>query len=240
VITQQGELNAYNWSGSASEDKLFYLTAMLENGLHPQRVMLPLLAVIFLSPLEHFLKAASCEPKFITALVGKTGTRKSTTAALMCSFFGNFTASTLPMSFHDTANSILSNIYSLKDVLTCVDDLHPNGVHGDLEIKNTAQNLLRFYCAHLMQNKPELIEYLAPQIAHTVEGYIMGTEQRVSRAIFKLAVEVGAQSHILAAINDIEDGTRFKLREMVTDEVRRINGIINFESAVRYQRSEEE
>jgi len=62
----------------------------------------------------------------------------------------------------------------------------------------------------------------------------------LSRAIFKLAVEVGAQSHILAAINDIEDGTRFKLREMVTDEVRRINGIINFESAVRYQRSEEE
>ena len=54
-----------------------------------------------------------------------------------------------------------------------------------------------------------------------------------------LAVEVGAQTHMLAAINDIEDSTLFKLREMVTDEVRRINGIINFESAVRYQRSEE-
>ena len=102
------------------------------------------------------------------------------------------------------------------------------------------EKAIRFYCTHLMQNKPELIEYLAPQIAHIVEGYIMGTEQRLSRAIFKLAVEVGAQSHILAAINDIEDGTLFKLREMVTDEVRRINGIINFESAVRYQRSEEE
>jgi hypothetical protein len=68
----------------------------------------------------------------------------------------------------------------------------------------------------------------------------MGTEQRLSRAIFKLAVEVGAQTHMLAAINDIEDSTLFKLREMVTDEVRRINGIINFESAVRYQRSQEE
>ncbi|HPY85947.1 MAG TPA: hypothetical protein PLS20_13080 [Ruminococcus flavefaciens] len=56
------------------------------------------------------------------------------------------------------------------------------------------EKAIRFYCAHLMQNKPELIEYLAPQIAHIVEGYIMGTEQRLSRAIFKLAVEVGAQS----------------------------------------------
>ena len=102
------------------------------------------------------------------------------------------------------------------------------------------EKAIRFYCAHLMQNKPELIEYLAPQIAHIVEGHIKGSEQRLSRAIFKLAVEVGAQSHILAAINDIEESTLFKLREMVTDEVRRINGIINFESAVRYQRSEEE
>ena len=102
------------------------------------------------------------------------------------------------------------------------------------------EKAFRFYCAHLMQNKPDHIEYLAPQIAHIVEGYIMGTEQRLSRAIFKLAVEVGAQSHILAAINDIEDTTLFKLREMVTDEVRRINGIINFESTVSYQRSEEE
>ena len=145
TVELQGKLNSYNFPKSCDTDKLFYLTALLENGLLPQRVMLPLLAVTFLSPLEHFLKAASCEPKFITALVGKTGTRKSTTAALMCSFFGSFTASTLPMSFHDTANSILSNIYSLKDVLTCVDDLHPNGVYGDSEMKSTAQNLARFY-----------------------------------------------------------------------------------------------
>lgn len=145
TVELQGKLNAYQWRETASADKLFYLAALLENGLLPQRVMLPLLAVTFLSPLEHFLKEAGCEPKFITALVGKTGTRKSTTAALMCSFFGSFTASTLPMSFHDTANSILSNIYSLKDVLTCVDDLHPNGTHGDAEMKNTAQNLSRFY-----------------------------------------------------------------------------------------------
>lgn len=101
------------------------------------------------------------------------------------------------------------------------------------------EKAIRFYCAHLMQNKPELIEYLAPQVGTIVDGIIKGTEQRLSRAIFKLAVEVGVQTHMLAAINDIDDTTLFKLRDMVTDEVRSINGIINFESAVRYQRSEE-
>ena len=38
---------------------------------------------------------------------------------------------------------------------------------------------------------------------------------------------------------DIDDETLKKLRVMCIDEVKRINGIINFEKAVRYQRSDE-
>lgn len=100
------------------------------------------------------------------------------------------------------------------------------------------EKAVRFYCGYLLQNKPELVEYLAPQIGTITDGIIKGSEQRLSRAIFKLAVEVGVQTHVLAAINDIDDSTLFKLRSMVTDEIRRINGVINFENAVRYQRSE--
>lgn len=101
------------------------------------------------------------------------------------------------------------------------------------------EKAVRFYCGFLLQNKPELVEYLAPQIGTITDGIIKGSEQRLSRAIFKLAVEVGMQIHVLAAINDIDDATLHKLRDMVTDEVRRINGTINFESALRYQRGEE-
>ena len=101
------------------------------------------------------------------------------------------------------------------------------------------EKAVRFYCGYLLQNKPELVEYLAPQIGTITDGIIKGSEQRLSRALFKLAVEVGVQTHVLAAINYIDDSTLYKLRDMVTDEVRRINGIINFESALRYQRSEE-
>lgn len=101
------------------------------------------------------------------------------------------------------------------------------------------EKAIRFYCGYLLQNKPELIEYLAPQIGTITDGIIKGSEQRLSRAIFKLAVEVGVQTHVLAAINDIDESTLFKLRSMVSDEVRRINGVINFENALRYQRNEE-
>lgn len=100
------------------------------------------------------------------------------------------------------------------------------------------EKAIRFYCGYLLQNKPELVEFLAPQIGTITDGIIKGSEQRLSRALFKLAVEVGVQTHVLAAINEIDDTTLFKLRGMVTDEVKRINGIINFEKAVRYQRSD--
>ena len=118
---------------------------MLEKSIAPDRVMLPMLALTFLSPLCHFLKEAGCEPKFVTALIGKTGSKKSTLAALFLSFFGRFTAIDLPMSFHDTANSILSNIYYLKDVLTCIDDFHPSGHFQEKEMKDIAQNISRYY-----------------------------------------------------------------------------------------------
>ncbi len=99
------------------------------------------------------------------------------------------------------------------------------------------EKAVRFYCGYLLQNKPELIDYLAPQIGTITDGIIKGSEQRLSRAIFKLAVEVGVQTHLLAAISEMSDSALFKLRSGVTDEVKRINGIINFESAVREQRS---
>ena len=111
----------------------------------PEEIMLPLLAFTFLSPLNHFLKEAGCEPKFVLFLSGKTGSRKSTLAALMLSFFGKFTASELPLSFRDTANSILYNAFSLKDVLTVIDDLHPSSRMEEQKMNSTSQAVMRAY-----------------------------------------------------------------------------------------------
>jgi len=111
----------------------------------PEEIMFPLLAFTFLCPLNHFLKAAGCEPKFVLFLVGKTGSRKSTLAALMLSFFGKFTASELPLSFRDTSNSILHNAFSLKDVLTVIDDLHPSSRIEEQRMNGTAQAIMRAY-----------------------------------------------------------------------------------------------
>ena len=94
-----------------------------------------------------------------------------------------------------------------------------------------------FYCGYLLNREHTATEFIAPQLAAMTEGIVKGSEQRLSCAMFKIAVELGAVTHMLAALNEIDDETLFKLRMMCTDEVKRINGIINFEKAVRYQRS---
>ena len=100
------------------------------------------------------------------------------------------------------------------------------------------EKAIRFYCGYLLNKDSVAAEYATPQITAITEGIVKGTEQRLSRALFKVAVELGAVSHMLAAINDIDDETMVKLRAMCTDEVRKINGVINFERAVRYQRAD--
>ena len=52
-------------------------------------------------------------------------------------------ATELPMSFHDTANSITHNAYAFKDVLTCVDDYHPP-CHRESENMKTIMQLVYF------------------------------------------------------------------------------------------------
>lgn len=100
------------------------------------------------------------------------------------------------------------------------------------------EKAVRFYCGYLLNKEHTATEFIAPQLAEITEGIIKGSEQKLSRAMFKIAVELGAVTHMLAALNNIEDETLFKLRQMCTDEVKRINGVINFEKAVRYQREE--
>ena len=128
-------------------------------------------------------------------------------------------------------------LYMYQDTMEKVDMLYES---DDCCSKTEfIEKAIRFYCGYVLNKQTAAVEYIAPQLSIITEGIIKGTEQRLSRAIFKLAVEVGALTHMLAAVNDIDDETLKKLRVMCIDEVKRINGIINFEKAVRYQRSDE-
>lgn len=96
------------------------------------------------------------------------------------------------------------------------------------------EKAIRFYLGYL--NEEQGVNYLSPIITETVKAEIKGTEQRLARLLFKIAVELGKVSHLIAATSDIDDETLRQLQSMCANEVRRINGVISSEDAVRYQR----
>jgi len=134
------------------------LTALLHAECLPMEIAYPCLALVFLSPLNEFLRQVGHEPKFILTLLGRTSSMKSTVAALMLSFFGCFSNTDLPMSFRDTANSIIHNAFALKDVLTCVDDYHPCSRRESENMKAIMQTLARSYGDRAARNRmsPEI------------------------------------------------------------------------------------
>lgn len=93
---------------------------------------------------------------------------------------------------------------------------------------------IKFYIGYLDEEKS--VNYISPMITETVKAQIKGTEQRLARLIFKVAVELGKLSHMTAAMNDVDEETLKSLHAMCVTEVRKINGIIDYEDAVEYQK----
>ena len=96
------------------------------------------------------------------------------------------------------------------------------------------EKAIKFYIGYLDEEKG--IDYISPMITETVKSTIQGTEQRLSRLLFKIAVELGKLSHMTAAVNEVDDETLKNLHIMCVNEVRKINGIISYENAAEYQK----
>lgn len=96
------------------------------------------------------------------------------------------------------------------------------------------EKAILFYIGYLSQQ--DNLNYISPMITETVKAQINGTEQRLALLLFKVAVELGKLTHLLAAANDVDDETLRQLLVMCINEVRKINGAIDCEDSVRYQK----
>ncbi len=100
------------------------------------------------------------------------------------------------------------------------------------------EKAIKFYAGYLDCSSDNASEYLIAVVSTVMDGIVKGSEQRISRALFKLAVESAIQSHILAAVTDVDESDVGKLYGMCVDDVRKINGIIDFRSAYKYQKED--
>ena len=69
-----------------------------------------------------------------------------------------------------------------------------------------------------------------------MKSIVAESDNRQSRLLFKLAVEIAILQNLIAAINDIDPISLERLRGECVKEVKRLNGSFSFEDAVDWQK----
>ncbi len=100
------------------------------------------------------------------------------------------------------------------------------------------EKAVKFYTGYLDSNSGCATEYMATVLTSIIEAIIKGTENRMNRNLFKLAVETDMIAQLIAAGSQISSETLARLRSMCVENVRRLNGSISVEEAVRYQQED--
>lgn len=92
---------------------------------------------------------------------------------------------------------------------------------------------LKFYIGYLTSEKIE--NYMLSTISSVMHATVKDSENRMARAMFKLAVETSKLSHVIAYSHGVDENALQKLQGKCVDEVKRINGAVNFKDAYEYQ-----
>lgn len=96
------------------------------------------------------------------------------------------------------------------------------------------EKALQFYIGYLTCNHAQ--DYLADVIPSTVKGIVDETANRMGRLLFKMAVEQAVSENILAAVCSVDQQELERLRNQCIQQIRKTNGMISFEQALRWQK----
>jgi len=125
--------------------------------------------------------------------------------------------------------------YIEEDLLKQADSLLQQ---ADVRSRNEFLNqALKFYIGYLNSEKIE--NYMLSVISSVVHATVKDSENRMARAMYKMAVEVSKLSHVMAYGHEVDEETLQKLQAKCAEEVKRINGAVNFEDAYKYQNPKE-
>ena len=94
------------------------------------------------------------------------------------------------------------------------------------------EKAILFYCGHLRNSCDD---YLPNAVVSTLKKLIQESENRHSGSLFRIAVELSMIKNILAFSNGIGKVSLDKLRADCASEVKKINGTISYEDAIRWQ-----
>ena len=96
------------------------------------------------------------------------------------------------------------------------------------------EKAINFYCGYLTAENYK--EYFPEVIVSTVQGALDSFENRMASRMFKYAVELAMMMHVTAASLRVDEDTLSRLRGKCVNDVKKLNGRITFDDAVKYQK----
>ena len=126
------------------------------------------------------------------------------------------------------------SLYCPKEIIAlCDSDLNLAGVKSRNQFIIDA---IKLYDCYL--HKDINTDLLTPAFETVIDSRLDLTEYRLSQTIFKLAVEMACTMNVFAGAFKIEPEKVRNMKHRVINEVKSLNGAIDFESIVKYQNGE--
>ena len=93
---------------------------------------------------------------------------------------------------------------------------------------------MKFYLGYLAGQ--DALDTYAPILSSIIQSSVRACEDRLSRNMFKLAVEQAKLSHLFGAFHEVDEGVMRRLQAKCAEDVKHLNGLIRFEDAYRFQK----
>ena len=96
------------------------------------------------------------------------------------------------------------------------------------------ENAVNFYCGYLKMHSSET--FLSPVLESIMTKLFKKSDDRLSRLLFKIAVELAITMNVVAANQGVDKEVLHSLRGECIKEVKKTNGIFTFDEADNWQK----
>ena len=100
-------------------------------------------------------------------------------------------------------------------------------------ISEFIEKAVQFYGGYVASERNQ--NYFPNIVISTMKSIMRDSENRQNRNLYRIAVELGMLMNVMAATHDIPRDALDKLRGDCEEEIKRINGTLSLDTAVRWQ-----
>lgn len=117
-------------------------------------------------------------------------------------------------------------------VLDTVDDLYENDNCGSRS--EFIEKAIQFYAGYIYAQRSQ--DYMPKILTSTLKGIVDESTNKISRTLFKMAVEQAISMNVIAATCNISPAQLDQLRGNCVKQVKQSNGAYSFEDAYKWQK----